>query len=369
MRIIPAITLLCYVYNVFIDSNLPSVWSNDVVFVQFLLARIFRESLLCRLGDIELLYQVNGVLVFVHHAIYGSSFFRDFFSGWPDLDPFYAAIVFSKCFLYNALKQLEVSEVTILALWATLVEVHLPLRILESRLLAFTKLYTLFLDYRGCDLDVYLLLAVSLALILQLLHATYLSSFPVQHRLAHLISLPYTTLSQVSSLSVSIHLSIPVNHHLCFDFLFIVNIVTQSNLLFLASESSSYLIHGNPGLTTMYLSLRRYFAHAAKIARNALCKKSVVLDDCLSRLRVKKVKQEKDGIEFKIEKFDKASKDLDQLLGSQRTDKSKKGLGYSAVPPPHPLIYNRPKKLDLSYSDLDEFKELSSEGFWSWEEE
>ncbi|GJV59387.1 ribonuclease H-like domain-containing protein [Tanacetum coccineum] len=70
-----------------------------------------------------------------------------------------------------------------------------------------------------------------------------------------------------------------------------------------------------------------------------------------------KVKQEKDGIEFKIEKFDKASKDLDQLLGSQITDKSKKGLGYSAVPPPHPLIYNRPNKLDLSYSGLDEFKE------------
>ncbi|GKD21966.1 retrovirus-related pol polyprotein from transposon TNT 1-94, partial [Tanacetum coccineum] len=60
-----------------------------------------------------------------------------------------------------------------------------------------------------------------------------------------------------------------------------------------------------------------------------------------------KVKQEKDGIDFKIEKFDKASKDLDQLLGSQIIDKSKKGLGYSAVPPPHPLIYNRPKKLDL----------------------
>ncbi|GKE38438.1 hypothetical protein Tco_1461843, partial [Tanacetum coccineum] len=26
-------------------------------------------------------------------------------------------------------------------------------------------------------------------------------------------------------------------------------------------------------------------------------------------------------------------------------------------PPPHPLIYNRPKKLDLSYFGLDEFKE------------
>ncbi|GJV98808.1 zinc finger BED domain-containing protein RICESLEEPER 2-like protein [Tanacetum coccineum] len=78
-----------------------------------------------------------------------------------------------------------------------------------------------------------------------------------------------------------------------------------------------------------------------------------------------KVKQEKEGIEFKIEKFDKASKDLDKLLESQITDKSKKGLGYSVVPPPHPLIYNRPKKLDLSYSGLDEFKVLEFKGYGS----
>ncbi|GJU70083.1 hypothetical protein Tco_1256342 [Tanacetum coccineum] len=78
-----------------------------------------------------------------------------------------------------------------------------------------------------------------------------------------------------------------------------------------------------------------------------------------------KVKQEKEGIEFKIKKFDKASKDLDKLLESQITDKSKKGLGYSVVPPPHPLIYNRPKKLDLSYSGLDEFKEPEFKGYGS----
>ncbi|GJZ30361.1 ribonuclease H-like domain-containing protein [Tanacetum coccineum] len=76
-----------------------------------------------------------------------------------------------------------------------------------------------------------------------------------------------------------------------------------------------------------------------------------------------KVKQEKDAIDFKIEKFGKASKDLDQLLESQITDKSKKGFGYSAVPPPHPLIYNRPNKLDLSYSGLDEFKEPEFNGY------
>ncbi|GKC43653.1 putative ribonuclease H-like domain-containing protein, partial [Tanacetum coccineum] len=79
----------------------------------------------------------------------------------------------------------------------------------------------------------------------------------------------------------------------------------------------------------------------------------------------KKVQQEKEGIEFKIEKFDKASKDLDKLLGSQITEKSKKGLRYNDVPPPHPLIYNRPKKLDLSYFGLDEFKEPEFKGYGS----
>ncbi|GJS89032.1 hypothetical protein Tco_0771668 [Tanacetum coccineum] len=46
----------------------------------------------------------------------------------------------------------------------------------------------------------------------------------------------------------------------------------------------------------------------------------------INKLKAKfeRLKQAKDAIDFKIEKFDKASKDLDQLLGSQITDKSKK---------------------------------------------
>ncbi|GJS57628.1 putative ribonuclease H-like domain-containing protein [Tanacetum coccineum] len=75
--------------------------------------------------------------------------------------------------------------------------------------------------------------------------------------------------------------------------------------------------------------------------------------------------------EVAVLKRDVACKDYEinvlknQLLGSQITDKSKKGLGYSAVPPPHPLIYNRPKKLDLSYSGLDEFKEPEFKSYGS----
>ncbi|GJR09350.1 putative ribonuclease H-like domain-containing protein [Tanacetum coccineum] len=62
-------------------------------------------------------------------------------------------------------------------------------------------------------------------------------------------------------------------------------------------------------------------------------------------------------------------KKLDGFCEDRREDLSnleveiKKGLGYSVVPPPHPLIYNRPKKLDLSYSGLDEFKEPDFKGY------
>ncbi|GJV29695.1 hypothetical protein Tco_1386143 [Tanacetum coccineum] len=78
-----------------------------------------------------------------------------------------------------------------------------------------------------------------------------------------------------------------------------------------------------------------------------------------------KVKQEKDGSEFKIKKFNNALKSLDKLLGRQITDKSKKGLGYNVVPPSYPLIYNRPTKLDLSYSGLDEFKDPEFKSYGS----
>ncbi|GJU17144.1 ribonuclease H-like domain-containing protein [Tanacetum coccineum] len=114
------------------------------------------------------------------------------------------------------------------------------------------------------------------------------------------------------------------------------------------------------GLATVEAQLIIYRKNEVLFSKEvAVLKREVACKDYeinVLKSEFEKVKQEKDGINFKIEKFDKASNDLDQLLGSQITDKSKKGLGYSAVLPPHPLIYNRPKKLNLSYSGLDEFK-------------
>ncbi|GKA40031.1 hypothetical protein Tco_0732624 [Tanacetum coccineum] len=76
-----------------------------------------------------------------------------------------------------------------------------------------------------------------------------------------------------------------------------------------------------------------------------------------------KVKQEKEGIDFKIAKFNNASKSLDKLLESQITEISKKGIWYHDVALPHPLSLNAPTKLDLSYSCLNEFKEPEFNGY------
>ncbi|GJV09171.1 ribonuclease H-like domain-containing protein [Tanacetum coccineum] len=76
----------------------------------------------------------------------------------------------------------------------------------------------------------------------------------------------------------------------------------------------------------------------------------------LLRAELEKVKQEKEGFEFKITKLI-ILKRIITGGRSQITDKSKKGFGYNDVPQPHPLILNRPTTLDLSYSGLEEFKE------------
>ncbi|GJT62390.1 ribonuclease H-like domain-containing protein, partial [Tanacetum coccineum] len=75
------------------------------------------------------------------------------------------------------------------------------------------------------------------------------------------------------------------------------------------------------------------------------------------RNELEELKKEKESIYFKIEKFENASKDLDTLLGNQKLDKDKKGLGfkeYSTIPPPPAQVYS-PLKKDLSWIGLPEY--------------
>nr|GEW97825.1 hypothetical protein [Tanacetum cinerariifolium] len=66
------------------------------------------------------------------------------------------------------------------------------------------------------------------------------------------------------------------------------------------------------------------------------------------------LKLEKDGVDGKLAGLLKASKNLDNLIESQRSDKNKDKVGYSAVPPPVADLYLSPKK-DLSWTGLPEF--------------
>nr|GFD52701.1 hypothetical protein [Tanacetum cinerariifolium] len=66
------------------------------------------------------------------------------------------------------------------------------------------------------------------------------------------------------------------------------------------------------------------------------------------------LKLEKDGVDGKLAGLLKASKNLDNLIKSQRSDKVKDGVGYNVVPPLAAGLYLSPKK-DLSWIGLPEF--------------
>nr|GEY19415.1 hypothetical protein [Tanacetum cinerariifolium] len=68
------------------------------------------------------------------------------------------------------------------------------------------------------------------------------------------------------------------------------------------------------------------------------------------------LKKEKGKLETKLTGFQTASKDLDNLLESQRLDKNKEGLVYNVVPPLPAQVYTPPKK-DMSWTGLSEFKD------------
>ncbi|GKE97034.1 hypothetical protein Tco_1581889 [Tanacetum coccineum] len=120
-------------------------------------------------------------------------------------------------------------------------------------------------------------------------------------------------------------------------------------MAFSDSEASTYRI----GLATVEEQLVTFRKNDVLFGEEiAVLKREVGCKDYnvgMLKTEYEKVKQEKEGIDFKIEIFDNASKSLDKLLESQITDKSKKGIGYHDVAPPHPLSLNAPTKLDLSY--------------------
>ncbi|GKF37785.1 hypothetical protein Tco_0114543, partial [Tanacetum coccineum] len=71
---------------------------------------------------------------------------------------------------------------------------------------------------------------------------------------------------------------------------------------------------------------------------------------------IEKLKKEKEDNLLKINNYDKATKSLDKVIGSQLIDNNKKGLGYNVVPPSLTGLF-APPIIDLSYSGIEKFKE------------
>nr|GFB56666.1 hypothetical protein [Tanacetum cinerariifolium] len=66
------------------------------------------------------------------------------------------------------------------------------------------------------------------------------------------------------------------------------------------------------------------------------------------------LKEEKNVVDGKLARLLKSSKDLENIIESQRSKKVKEGVGYNVVPPPAADLYLSPKK-DLSWTGLPEF--------------
>ncbi|GKA77657.1 hypothetical protein Tco_0784194, partial [Tanacetum coccineum] len=80
------------------------------------------------------------------------------------------------------------------------------------------------------------------------------------------------------------------------------------------------------------------------------------------KIEIEKLKNEKGSNQIKINKFENASKCLDKLIGSQKSDNSRKGVGYNDVPPPSIGLF-APLTIDLSNFGLEEFQQPEFEGY------
>nr|GEU77609.1 hypothetical protein [Tanacetum cinerariifolium] len=125
-----------------------------------------------------------------------------------------------------------------------------------------------------------------------------------------------------------------------------------------SSDDETNLYHYKLGLAQVEARLVEYksqeikFCEKIKAIKFELNNKNIKIERLTNELE--NAKKEKDHLDSKLTGFQSASKDLDNLLKSQRSDKNKEGLGYSAVPPPPAQVYSPPKK-DMYWTRLLEF--------------
>nr|GEW90208.1 ubiquitin hydrolase [Tanacetum cinerariifolium] len=108
------------------------------------------------------------------------------------------------------------------------------------------------------------------------------------------------------------------------------------------SEANNYIYHYKLAVAQLEGRLLEMYR-----ASNLKCIKTL-------NKELETLKEEKDVVDGKLARLLKSSKDLENLIESQRSDKIKDGVGYNAVPPAAADLYLSPKK-DLSWTGLPEF--------------
>nr|GEU96204.1 hypothetical protein [Tanacetum cinerariifolium] len=135
--------------------------------------------------------------------------------------------------------------------------------------------------------------------------------------------------------------------------------ITKLNEAF--SDSKTNLYHYKLALSQVKARLVEFKAQEIKFYEKIrgfefdLKNKSTKIENLMNELE--QIKKEKEGLDSKLTGFESASKDLDILLGSQRSDKNKEGLGYSAVPPS--CSKSNSSDLQNSHSSVSEHGESS----------
>nr|GEU98485.1 hypothetical protein [Tanacetum cinerariifolium] len=133
------------------------------------------------------------------------------------------------------------------------------------------------------------------------------------------------------------------------------------------NDTKTNLYHYKLGLSQVEARLVEFKTQEIKLCEKIrglefdLKNKNIKIEKLMNELE--QIKKEKEGLDSKLTGFESASKDLDTLLGSQRSNKNKEGLGYSDVPPfllkPSPSIENNSSDLQNNNSSIFENEESS----------
>nr|GFC24979.1 hypothetical protein [Tanacetum cinerariifolium] len=119
------------------------------------------------------------------------------------------------------------------------------------------------------------------------------------------------------------------------------------------SEANTYWYSYKLGVAQIEERLNEYKdreeKYIVKIRTLELYKESNLESIKILTNEVETLKEEKDVVDGKLARLRKSSKDLEDIIESQRSDKVKEGVGYNVVPPPAADLYRSPKK-DLSWT-------------------